>query len=89
MDVMDVYTFGYLMTTRKIGTPFKKTEFYKRLEKRNEINKQLNESVRAIIHCTNYKYSKFYWRNCLKDVHDLILDKVHHYIAEKISGVMH
>ena len=71
------------MTTQKSNTPFKKTDFYKRLKKRNEINKQLNESVRTIIHCDNSKYTKWYWRNCLKDLHDLILDKVHHYIAEK------
>ena len=74
---MDVYTFGYLMTTQKSNTPYKKTDFYKRLDKKNRINKRLNESIRRIIHC-----SKGFNRNRLKHVHDDILHKVRHYLAE-------
>ena len=74
---MDVYTFGYLMTTQKSNTPIKKTNFYNRIEKRNEINKQLNESVREIIHFTD---SKNFMNNWI-DLHDLIIDKVDHYLV--------
>ena len=76
---MDVYTFGYLMTTQKSNTPIKKTNFYNRIEKRNEINKQLNESVREIIHFTD---SKNFMNNWI-DLHDLIIDKVDHYLDER------
>ena len=74
---MDVYTFGYLMTTQNSNTLFKETDFYNRLKKRNEINKQLNESVREIIHFTD---SKNFMNNWI-DLHDLIIDKVDHYFV--------
>ena len=66
------------MTTQKSNTPYKKTDFYKRLNKRNRINKRLNGSIRNIIH----GWSFFTAKKRLKHIHDDILDKVRHYLAE-------